>query len=177
MTPPVPLRLDRVPTPTGVMLLTADEDGRLRALDWETHEARMTRLLSLRWRQGVRLTPADDPFGLSTRLRAWFDGDLAAFDGVELALGGTAFQQAVWAGLRTIPAGETLSYRSLAERVGRPTAVRAVGLANGANAAAIVVPCHRVIGSDSSLTGYGGGLERKRWLLDHERAHSARLAA
>ena len=85
-------------------------------------------------------------------------------------MGGTDFQRSVWDALRTIPAGETLSYAALAERVGRPTAVRAVGLANGTNPIAVIVPCHRVIGSDSSLTGYGGGLDRKRWLLEHEGA-------
>ena len=89
---------------------------------------------------------------------------------------GTPFQQAVWRALRRIPTGETLSYAELARRIGRPGAVRAVGRANGANPASIVVPCHRVIGSDGTLTGYGGGIERKRWLLAHERAEaSARL--
>jgi methylated-DNA-[protein]-cysteine S-methyltransferase len=81
---------------------------------------------------------------------------------------GTAFQLKVWETLCSIPAGETLSYAGLAERIGRPSAVRAVGLANGANPVAVVVPCHRVIGSNGSLTGYGGGLPRKRWLLDLE---------
>jgi len=132
----------------------------------------MTRLLGLRWRGGVELVPTDDPSGLSKRLRAWFAGDLDAFAGVEVELGGTDFQREVWSALREIPTAETVSYGRIATRIGRPNAVRAVGLANGANAVAIVVPCHRVIGADASLTGYGGGLERKRWLLDHERAHA-----
>jgi len=83
--------------------------------------------------------------------------------------GGTPFQQEVWRSLRAIPCGTTTSYGKLAAQIGRPAAVRAVGLANGANPVAVVIPCHRVIGSNGSLTGYGGGLERKRWLLDHEK--------
>lgn len=172
MTQATRLRLDRVPTPTGVMLVVADDGGRLRALDWETHEARMTRLLGLRVKGRVEWVEEADPAGLSTRLRRWFAGELDAFDGVEVELGGTAFQREVWAALGEIPAGETESYGALAARIGRPAAVRAVGLANGANAVALAVPCHRVIGKDASLTGYGGGLERKRWLLDHERRHA-----
>jgi methylated-DNA-[protein]-cysteine S-methyltransferase len=93
--------------------------------------------------------------------------------------GGTAFQREVWRALRKIRCGATVSYAKLADQIGRPTAVRAVGLANGSNPIGIVVPCHRVIGANGSLTGYGGGMERKRWLLEHERpaapsiAHSA----
>jgi methylated-DNA-[protein]-cysteine S-methyltransferase len=87
-----------------------------------------------------------------------------------VATGGTPFQRLVWAALREIAAGRTLSYAALAGRIGRPTAIRAVGLANGANPVGVVVPCHRVVGSDSTLTGYGGGLARKRWLLEHEGA-------
>ena len=91
-----------------------------------------------------------------------------------MATSGTAFQNQVWSALRRIPRGQTLSYGALAKKIDRPAAVRAVGLANGANPIAIVVPCHRVIGANASLTGYGGGLERKRWLLDHEGAASVR---
>lgn len=174
MKTPTPLLLDRVPTPTGTMLLVADDQGRLRALDWGTHEARMLRLLRLRLRDGFTLVPTEDPFGLSTKLKAWFDGDLSAFDGVEVETGGTAFQRQVWSALREIPVAETRSYGGLAQRIGRPTSVRAVGLANGANAVALVIPCHRVIGANASMTGYGGGVDRKRWLLDHEQAHAVR---
>jgi methylated-DNA-[protein]-cysteine S-methyltransferase len=95
-------------------------------------------------------------------------GDLLAIDRVPVRTGGTAFQREVWAALRTIPAGKTISYGMLAARLNRSKAVRAVGAANGANPVGVVVPCHRVIGADASLTGYGGGLERKRWLLEHE---------
>src|SRR5208283_2077845 len=98
-----------------------------------------------------------------------FAGDLRVLDLLPVETGGTAFQRQVWQSLREIPCGTTVSYGQLAERIGRPSAVRAVGLANGANPVAVVVPCHRVIGSNGSLTGYGGGIERKRWLLNHER--------
>ncbi len=103
------------------------------------------------------------------QLDAYFAGTLTAFD-VRLRLAGTAFQRTVWAALLEIPYGETVSYGELARRIGQPTASRAVGLANGRNPVGIIVPCHRVIGADGSLTGYGGGLERKRTLLDLERS-------
>jgi methylated-DNA-[protein]-cysteine S-methyltransferase len=103
-------------------------------------------------------------------LRRYFAGSLAALDGIEVDTGGTPFQQLVWTALRRIPAGTTWSYARLAKEIGRPSATRAVAAANGANPVSIVVPCHRVIGSDGSLTGYGGGLPRKRWLLVHEGA-------
>ena len=106
--------------------------------------------------------------GAASALRRYFGGDLAALDGVEVDTGGTPFQQSVWRALRRIPAGTTWSYARLAREIGRPAATRAVAAANGANPVSIVIPCHRVIGSDGSLTGYGGGLPRKRWLLVHE---------
>lgn len=102
------------------------------------------------------------------QLRAYFDGDLTTFD-LPLSFGGTDFQNRVWKTLCSIPFGETISYGELARRIGKPTASRAVGAANGANPLPIVVPCHRVIGSDRSLTGFGGGIETKRFLLEHER--------
>jgi methylated-DNA-[protein]-cysteine S-methyltransferase len=117
----------------------------------------------------------DDWFkDLAAQLDAYFVGELSSFD-VEMDLVGTAFQRSVWSRLREIPYGETISYGELARRIGNPQASRAVGLANGRNPVAIIVPCHRVIGADGSLTGYGGGLERKTWLLDLERRHRARL--
>jgi methylated-DNA-[protein]-cysteine S-methyltransferase len=106
-------------------------------------------------------------------LRAYFDGDIAAIDGIDVEMHGTPFQRSVWAALRTIPAGETASYRDIAIRIGSPQAVRAVGAANGANPVGVIVPCHRVIRADGSLCGYGGGIERKKWLLEHERRHAA----
>jgi methylated-DNA-[protein]-cysteine S-methyltransferase len=97
---------------------------------------------------------------------------MAALDAIEVDTGGTPFQQRVWQELRRIPAGSTRSYSEVARAIGRPSAVRAVAAANGANPVSIVIPCHRVIGADGSLTGYGGGLHRKRWLLAHERRAS-----
>ncbi|WP_435174002.1 methylated-DNA--[protein]-cysteine S-methyltransferase [Actinacidiphila sp. bgisy145] len=102
------------------------------------------------------------------QLAAYFDGDLSAFD-LPLNMAGTPFQKRVWAALCDIPYGQTATYGELAAAMGHPTASRAVGLANGKNPISIIVPCHRVVGSDGSLTGYGGGLTRKRWLLDLER--------
>jgi methylated-DNA-[protein]-cysteine S-methyltransferase len=103
-------------------------------------------------------------------LRRFFAGDLQAFAAVPLRLHGTDFQRRTWEALRRIPVGSTWTYRRLAQELGRPSATRAVGAANGQNPIPVVVPCHRVIGSDGSLTGFGGGLERKRWLLSHEGA-------
>jgi methylated-DNA-[protein]-cysteine S-methyltransferase len=104
----------------------------------------------------------------AARLRDYFAGDLRALDGLDVDPAGTPFQRRVWAQLRTIPAGRTASYRDIAVGIGAPTATRAVGAANGANPIGIIIPCHRVIGANGTLTGYGGGLERKRWLLEHE---------
>jgi methylated-DNA-[protein]-cysteine S-methyltransferase len=107
---------------------------------------------------------------VSERVRAYFEGDLHALEAIEVAPKGTEFQRSVWAALSRIPVGETVSYSAIASEIGRPSAVRAVAAANGANPIAIVIPCHRVIGKDGTLVGYGGGLERKIWLLRHERA-------
>jgi methylated-DNA-[protein]-cysteine S-methyltransferase len=110
-----------------------------------------------------------DPAGFASRARAWFAGDLAAFDGALLDPAGTPFQRAVWALVRAIPAGETRSYGALAAQLGNRGASRAVGAANGANPICIAIPCHRVVGANGALTGYAWGLDRKRWLLAHER--------
>jgi len=123
--------------------------------------------------------PSDTPSPLHVdviaRLAAYFDGDRTAIDEIPVEPGGTAFQRQVWLMLRRIRAGTTWSYRQLAERVDRPAAIRAVGAANGANPIPIVLPCHRVIGSDGRLVGYGGGMDRKKWLLAHEGAVSSPL--
>lgn len=116
---------------------------------------------------------AHDPLGYSTRIRAYFGGELTALDDIAVHPAGTPFQQKVWTALRAIPAGRTESYGQLAKQIGRPTACRAVGLANGQNPISLVIPCHRVIGSNGKLTGYGGGLHRKQWLLEHERAQQS----
>ena len=148
-------------SPVGTLTLTA-VDGTLTGLHMD----------------GQRHAPASsddwerDDDGLAAvveQLDSYFAGSRETFD-VALDLQGTDFQRRVWTGLLEIPYGETLSYGELARRVGRPGASRAVGLANGRNPVAIIVPCHRVIGANGTLTGYGGGLDRKVWLLDHERS-------
>lgn len=120
--------------------------------------------------------PRDDTQSVEVieQLKAYFAGDLKDFD-VPLTMAGTDFQRAVWTELQQIPYGETITYGELAERLGRPSASRAVGLANGKNPISIIVPCHRVIGSTGNLTGYGGGLPRKRYLLDFEQGVPALL--
>lgn len=163
------LRSDRIKTPTGTMLVLVDEDGYLRSVDWEDHEDRMERLLARHYGDALVRQPGRTP-AVRTAIEAYFSGELEALAALPVRTNGTPFQCEVWAGLRTIPAGETLSYGALAQRIGRPSAVRAVGLANGSNPIGVVVPCHRVIGADGTLTGYGGGMERKRWLLQHEGA-------
>jgi len=163
------LLIDRLPTPAGEMIVIADADGNLRVIDWTEHEARMMQLLDRQYGKGTyTLTPARDPGGLSSAMRRYFKGDRAVIDKLPVKTAGTPFQRSVWKALRKIKCGTTISYAELARRIGRPTAVRAVGLANGQNPVSVVVPCHRVIGSNGSLTGYGGGLPRKKWLLAHE---------
>lgn len=161
---------DRLPTPIGTMLLVLDDEGRLRAADFHDYEARMHRLLRLNYRNGYSLREARAVASVRDRIAAYFDGRLDAIDGIAVRTGGTAFQQTVWRALRGIGAGRTETYGALAARIGAASAVRAVGAANGANPVGVIVPCHRVIGADGSLTGYGGGIERKRWLLRHEGA-------
>lgn len=167
--PPEHLRLDRLATPIGEALFVTDEAGYLRALDWTDCEARMARLLRLHYGSAMPQAGAA-PKNVKGLLRSYFEGEVGCLEGVEWRTAGTAFQRIVWAALTTIAPGETLSYGALAARLGCPKSVRAVGLANGANPISVVVPCHRVIGADGSLTGYGGGIERKRWLLNHEGA-------
>lgn len=164
----------RMSSPVGEIHLVIDEAGRLRALDFDGFEGRMHRILGRHYGP-VDLRPADAPAPLLAALEAYFDGELDAVAAVETRTIGTPFQEKTWAALRTIAPGQTMSYGALAARIGNPKASRAVGLANGSNPVAIVVPCHRVIGANGSLTGFGGGLERKRWLLAHEAAHTPAL--
>jgi methylated-DNA-[protein]-cysteine S-methyltransferase len=165
--------IDRVSSPVGTIVLVCDSEGRLRALDFASHEARLQRLLHRHYGEGrYTLLTAPAP-SIRTALDAFFAGELGAIEGIAVQTGGTAFQRRVWAALRRIPAGTTTTYSRLATELGQPGASRAVGLANGANPIGIVVPCHRVIGADGSLTGYAGGVERKRWLLAHERKWSS----
>jgi methylated-DNA-[protein]-cysteine S-methyltransferase len=170
------LLIDRLPTPIGTLVIVTDRDGQLRAADWSDQEARMRRLLA-RCGHDPALEPARDPGGCASAVDAYFRGELAMIDSLAVEAGGTPFQRAVWQALRAIPAGQTMSYAELARHISCPSAVRAVGHANGANPISVVVPCHRLIGTDGSLTGYGGGLERKRWLLAHEAAAVRRPAA
>jgi methylated-DNA-[protein]-cysteine S-methyltransferase len=161
---------EHVATPTGDMCLVTDQTQRLRALDWDDCASRMHALIRRRYGAGaVTLRSAPHSSDAAQALRAYFNGDLDAIAALQVETNGTPFQCTVWAALRRIPAGHTMSYRALAAAIGRPNAVRAVGLANGANPVSIIVPCHRLIGANAALTGYGGGLHRKRWLLAHER--------
>jgi methylated-DNA-[protein]-cysteine S-methyltransferase len=150
-----------IATPIGELLLTSDGEG-LTGVFMEPH--------------GSSPHPAASPGGdgddavlraAREQLAAYFAGALTAFD-LPLAARGTPFQERVWAALRGVPFGSTVSYGDIARRIGSPAAVRAVGAANGRNPLPIVVPCHRVVGADGSLTGFGGGVARKQWLLAHE---------
>jgi methylated-DNA-[protein]-cysteine S-methyltransferase len=169
MTRPSRLGLDRLPSPLGEILLVTDEAGAVRALDFHDYLPRMTRLLRLHYGD---LSPENGgaPASVRQSLGAYFDGQLDALSAIAWATGGTAFQRAVWTALLDVPAGQTSTYAALAARLGKPAATRAVGAANGANPIAILVPCHRLVGATGALTGYGGGLERKAWLLRHEGA-------
>ncbi|MEJ0042439.1 MAG: methylated-DNA--[protein]-cysteine S-methyltransferase [Rhizomicrobium sp.] len=153
--PPEPLHLDRVATPIGELLLVADAQGRLRMLEFADRPERWRREFKRQF-DGAHLTDKRNPSGLAAALVAYFAGDLGALDAIETGAQGTDFQRACWTALRAIPAGTTTTYGALAGKLGKPKAMRAVGLANGANPIAVVVPCHRVIGGDGSLTGYGG---------------------
>jgi methylated-DNA-[protein]-cysteine S-methyltransferase len=165
-----------IPSPTGEMMIVTDSDGALRALEWTDLEDRMTRLLNRQYKgQNVSVAKGPPPVHILKALTDYFDGHLHALDGLTTKVGGTNFQQSVWKALRDIPVGQTRSYLDIAKAIGNPKGVRAVGLANGANPIGIVVPCHRVIGANGSLTGYGGGMERKQWLLKHEGALAQQL--
>jgi methylated-DNA-[protein]-cysteine S-methyltransferase len=175
-TQPETLTLDRLATPVGEVLLVTDGDGAVRALDFADHEPRMRRLLA-RHHGDARLQDGRAPAAVRGAVEAYFAGDLGALTALTVKTGGTPFQRAVWAALTQIPAGTTETYGQLAARIGAPRAVRAVGLANGANPVGVIVPCHRVVGSNGRLTGYAGGLERKRWLLTHEAGVGAEAEA
>ena len=167
---------EHLETPIGSAILLTDEGDRVHAFGWTADETpRRRRKADLRTRAALpargRPSPALD------RLAHYFDGDLEALERIEVVMGGTPFQQTVWLALRRIPVGQTMSYGELAVAIDRPRAVRAVGLANGANPIGVIVPCHRVIGADASLTGYGAGLSRKEWLLAHEGVRTFRRAS
>ncbi len=160
---------DQLETPIGTMRIVADTEQRLRLAFFADDDRPVLSELSRYYgAHGFTLEPAPRTLTATVALARYFKGDLDAIDEIPVETAGTPFQRAVWQALRTIPCGSTLSYGKLAQNIGQPDAVRAVGAANGANPVAVVVPCHRVIGASGSLTGYGGGIARKRWLLDHE---------
>ena len=161
------LLLERWNSPIEPLLIVTDSDGVLRALDFTGGEKRMHRLLHAHYGT-YSLKDGASPPALLKALKAYFAGEIGAIDEVPTLTAGTPFQREVWKALRAIPAGATMSYGELAERLGRGGASRAVGTANGSNPVSLVVPCHRVVGANGTLTGYAGGLPRKKWLLDHE---------
>lgn len=161
--------VDEIESPIGRIVI-AVRDGRLCALEFG--RARVVRSMAARYGPVPRVR-VRDPFGISRKIRAYLAGDLTAVDRIPVDTGGTPFQRQVWQALRRIRPGRTRSYGELAHALGHGAAARAVGAANGRNPISIVVPCHRLVGGDASLTGYGGGLWRKRWLLRHEGADPA----
>jgi methylated-DNA-[protein]-cysteine S-methyltransferase len=162
------LKLSELESPLGLIRAVVGEGG-LCDVDfadrWETKRQRLEQRFG-----AIELIRVADAGGVASRLRAYFDGELDALDSLPVDPGGTPFQRKVWCALRAIPPGTTTSYGALAAKVGTVGGARPIGTANGRNPIAIVIPCHRVIGADGSLTGYAGGLPRKRWLLAHERA-------
>ncbi len=160
------LWIDRIESPIGQIAIVVNENS-LCALDFDDYEARMMALLAQRY-ESVELVPQSNPLGITECLQAYLAGDLTSLKDIPVRMGGTVFQQQIWSKLREIPVGETWTYGQLAKSIDRPTASRAVGMANSLNPIAIVVPCHRVIGAKGKLTGYAGGIDRKRWLLQHE---------
>ena len=165
------LQVDRFPTPLGEGVVVSDDEGALRLFYWDDPAHRWEAALKQRYKH-FTLRGKRNAFGHVKAFKDYFDGDVFGIDKLTVAFGGTPFQNKVWKALRRIPAGTTTSYGALAKKLGMPAAVRAVGLANGQNPVSVIVPCHRVIGSDGSLTGYGGGLPRKKWLLEHEARHA-----
>jgi O-6-methylguanine DNA methyltransferase len=162
------LHTDTVESEIGPIVIVTGP-GALCAVDFADSDERMKMLLSRRF-EDFAIVHEDNPLGISEKLRAYFAKDYAVLDDIVVDTGGTEFQRRVWAELRAIPPGSTRTYGELAARLGGPNASRAVGLANSQNPLSIVVPCHRLVGRDGSLTGYAGGLARKQWLLRHEGA-------
>ncbi len=162
------LLVDYIPSPIGEIVIVVDGD-RLCSLDFADYSERMMRLLARRYAD-VQLTRVENPHGFSTLIQRYFAGEYGSLTTIPVQTGGTPFQRQVWSALRDIPVGETVTYAQLAARIGKPKAARAVGMANSLNPVAIVLPCHRVVGCNAVLSGYAGGVERKRWLLGHEHA-------
>ncbi|MGA7952600.1 MAG: methylated-DNA--[protein]-cysteine S-methyltransferase [Gloeobacterales cyanobacterium] len=167
-------QIDKIDSEIGTMVIVSDGEY-LCALDFADYESRMLKLLQKRFGTITFIQKAN-PQGFSERVRAYLAGEYRAVEHIPVATGGTPFQQSVWAALRKISPGTTISYGELAKKLGNPQASRAVGMANSLNPIAIVLPCHRVIGAHASLTGYAGGIDRKRWLLKHEGVTLAKFA-
>ncbi len=165
------LQSTSVETPVGTVVLFV-RDGALCGLTFDDRALALTRFLERRFGEFTAVATRD-PGGLAGRLRAYFSGEIGALDSIPVDPGGTSFQIKIWSALRLVPPGRTVSYSQLARAAGCPAAVRPVAAANARNPVAIVIPCHRVIASDGTLGGYGGGLERKRWLVEHEKAGAA----
>jgi methylated-DNA-[protein]-cysteine S-methyltransferase len=168
------LDYDEFESPIGRILFASNGDG-ICALDYADYESRMETLLTRRF-GAFEFRRHSDPRQLKLRLQRYFDGDLKVLDDTPVSTGGTTFQEQVWKALREIPVGRTRTYGELAACLGRALAARAVGHANSLNPVAIIVPCHRVIGASSDLTGYAGGLARKEWLLRHEKSQGTLLS-
>ncbi|NJR59733.1 MAG: methylated-DNA--[protein]-cysteine S-methyltransferase [Cyanobacteria bacterium CRU_2_1] len=160
------LLIDKIDFAMGQILLVTDGEI-LCALDFAGYESRMMKLLEKRYGT-IHLIEMHNPQGFSDRIQAYLTGDFNRLNEIPVNPSGTPFQQQVWSALRSISPGTVITYRELAERISKPTAYRAVGMANSLNPISIVLPCHRVIGTNANLTGYAGGLDRKRWLLQHE---------
>ena len=163
------LKLTEVDSPVGRIVLVEGENG-VCALEFDAHRERLEKTLGfLRKRFGeVTVQRQTSPTQAAARVGRYLDGKLDALDAIRVDSGGTPFQQKVWTALRTIPPGETRTYAQIAAAIGRPSAVRAVARANATNPVSIIVPCHRVIRTGGGMGGYGGGVERKKWLLRHE---------
>ena len=160
------IHLATLDSPIGPLTLAAHDD-RVCLLHFGADDAHVRAALG-RWYPHEPIDVSPDPAGVRRALDDYFGGRVDALDGVPVELNGTPFQKRVWTHLRGIRAGTTTAYAAVARAINAPSSVRAVGAANGANPVAVIVPCHRVIGANGTLTGYGGGLDRKRWLLEHE---------
>lgn len=160
------VHIEEIESPVGTVVL-AESGGALCALDFESSVKPVVERLKRRY-GSIEVASGNGARPFRDRIEAYFAGDLSAIEGLQVNPKGTVFQREVWSALQRIPPGSTTCYSELAVKIGRPAAIRAVGMANARNPIAVVIPCHRVIGRDGSLTGYAGGLERKRWLLQHE---------
>ncbi len=161
------LFFDRMETPLGDIVLSFDKAGKIYSLDWK-NPGRSATHSAERYYKNLQLEHQALPPKISNALHAYFDGDLKTIEGLAIHLDGTPFQNSVWRALCEIPVGEVCSYVDIAKKLNNPGAMRAVGMANNANPISIIVPCHRVIGADGKMVGYGSGVDRKKWLLRHE---------